>query len=153
MWAKEGGREAKEEHEAETTTTRKLSISNFFFTFCTHMKPHHFQDNLCLSIAFIFHALGFLCVMFCACFFAFVNDRKKHTRTSELKGNNLSFSKSKKHLWLLPNFLSPVLSVMFCFLVLKDNQRNTQKTIGYPCEFIYCIRIKYQVNGVLRASK
>lgn len=52
------GGEAKEEHESETT--RKHGISNFFFTFCTHMKPHHFQDNLCLSIMFNFSCHGAL---------------------------------------------------------------------------------------------
>lgn len=78
---------------------------------------------------------------------------KIHTRTSEFKGNNLSFLEVTETLVALTDFhsshafLGLASSAVFCFLVLKDNQRNTQKTIGYPFEFIYCIHIKYQVNG------
>lgn len=147
MWAWAEGGDVKEERESETT--RKQGISNFFFTFCTHMKPHHFQDNLCLSIMFNFSCYEALLLrtMLCADIFLLsLREWPKTTRTSELKGNNLSFPKtqntcgSKLHSEK-KNVLSPLFTFasFLCCWKIGDNRRNTHKTIGYPFVRVYLL--------------
>lgn len=61
---------------------------------------------------------------------------------------SLSSEKKKYKIFWVCLFLTRLTSFLstFRFGSRQDNRRNTQKAIGYPFAFIYCIRIKYQVN-------
>lgn len=149
-----GGKWKKKERESETT--RKHGVSNFFFTFCAHMKPHHFQDNLCLSIMFNFSCYE---ALFCWdwCFVLFLFPRRKWKTENKntdkwIKRQQFVFPRRRETLvalsWLIQK--SALLLLLFLFemkKIIKETHKNHRILI---CAYLLC---SHQITSEARPSR
>jgi hypothetical protein len=147
--------------------TRKPRVSNFVFaSSCCGVKPHHMQDNLCLSITFNFswgsltRSAGLLLrpmvygVFLVSHSLSVGSIRAQTICLREAKTKKNLEKKLDKHLWLAFQISFKIektftlLPLVVCPQIIEENGRAT---IGYPFGFIYCTRIKYQVSRGFRA--